>query len=310
MPLQAEIRHHGGDDAGLREAAVVAPALGDHRKELVAVDQMAALVHDHHAVGIAVERDADIGAHFADLAAQRLGRGRAAVVVDVEAVRFDADRHDFGAELPQRVGRHPVGGAVGAIDDHAKPIQRQVARQRALGEFDVAVVHAVDALGAAEVHAFGEPLGDVAVDQPLDAELDVVGQLVAVRPEQFYAVVVVRIVRGRDHDAEIGAHRSRQHGDGRRRDRAEQQHVHADRGEAGDQRRLDHVAGEPGVLADHDAMAVIAAAEGQPRRLADFERQFRRDHAIGATANAVGAEILTDHTKSPPPGALSRKRGY
>jgi hypothetical protein len=66
--------------------------------------------------------------------------------------------------------------------------------------------------------------------------LDLVGQLVAVRAEQLDAVVVERIVRGGDHDAEIGAHRARQHGDRRRRHRAEQQHVHADRGEAGDQR--------------------------------------------------------------------------
>ena len=43
-------------------------------------------------------------------------------------------------------------------------------------------MHAVDALGAAEVHAFGEPLEDVAVDQPLDALLVLVGQLVAAGP--------------------------------------------------------------------------------------------------------------------------------
>ena len=147
--------------------------------------------------------------------------------------------------------------------------------------------------------AFGEPLGDVAVDQPFDAVLDLVGQLVAVGPEQLDAVVVERIVRGRDHDAEVGAHRARQHGDRRRRHRAEQQHVHADRGEAGDQRGLDHVAGQPGVLADHDAMAVLAAAEGQAGGLADLERQFRRDDAVGAAANAVGAEILANHTQKP-----------
>ena len=58
---------------------------------------------------------------------------------------------------------------------------------------------------------------------------------------------------------------------------------------------LDHVAGEPRVLADHDAMAMIAAAKGEAGRLTDLERQFRRDRAIGATANAVGAEVLADH---------------
>ena len=68
IALEAEIGHHGRDDAGLREAAVGLPAFRDHRQQLVAVDDVAALVDDEHAVGVAVERDADIGAHLAHLA--------------------------------------------------------------------------------------------------------------------------------------------------------------------------------------------------------------------------------------------------
>jgi hypothetical protein len=94
-------------------------------------------------------------------------------------------------------------------------------------------------------------------------------------------------------------HRARQHGDRRRRYRAEQQHVHSDRGEAGDQRGLDHVPGQPGILADHHAVAMLAAAEHQSGGLSDLECQFRRDHAVGAAANAVGAEIFTDHGSPP-----------
>ena len=81
---------------------------------------------------------------------QRLRRGRADVAVDVEAVRLDADGDDLGAELPQRLGRDLVGGAVGAIDDDAHAVEVELARQGALGEFDVAGVDALDALGAAE----------------------------------------------------------------------------------------------------------------------------------------------------------------
>ena len=130
--------------------------------------------------------------------------------------------------------------------------------------------------------------------------LDVVGELEAVGAEQLDAVVVERIVRGRDHHAEIGAHGAREHADRRRRDRAGEQDVHADRGEAGDQRGLDHVAGEPGILADEHAVAMVAAAKDQPRRLPDLERQLRRDHAVGAAANAVGAEILANHVSPDP----------
>ena len=295
MPLEAQIRHHRGDDAGFRQPPVIPPALGDHRQQLVAIDQMAVLVGDDDAIGVAIERDADIGAHFEHLAAERLGRSRAAFAVDVEAVRLDADGDHVGAQLPERAGRDAVGGAVGAVEDDAQALERKVARQRALGEFDVAVVHAVDALGAAEVAALGHALGHVAVDQAFDLALDLVRKLVAVRAEQLDAVVVERVVRGRDHHPQVGAHRAGEHGDGRGRHRPELQHVHAHGGEAGDQRRLDHVAGKPGVLADHDAMAVLAAAEDEAGCLPDLERQLGRDHAIGAAANAVGTEIFANH---------------
>ena len=138
-------------------------------------------------------------------------------------------------------------------------------------------------------------LAEIGVDQLLDLLLDLVGELVAVRAEQLDAVVVVGIVRGRDHHAEVGAHRARQHRDARRRDRAGQQHVHADRGEAGRQRVLDHVAGQARVLADQHAVAVVAVLEDEPDRLADLQREFRRDDAVGPAANAVGAEILASH---------------
>ena len=66
----------------------------------------------------------------------------------------------------------------------------------------------------------------------LDALLDLVGELVAVRPEQLDAVVEIRIVRGRDHHADVGAQRAGEHGDRGRRDRPEQEHVHAGGGQA------------------------------------------------------------------------------
>ena len=61
------------------------------RHELVAVDHVALLVDDEDAVGVAVERDADVGAQLPHLADQRLRSGRADLAVDVEAVGIDAD---------------------------------------------------------------------------------------------------------------------------------------------------------------------------------------------------------------------------
>ena len=72
IALEPEIGHHRGDDAAAGEPSALLPGLGDHRHQLVAVDDAALLVDDHHPVGVAVERDADIGAHLVDLADQIL----------------------------------------------------------------------------------------------------------------------------------------------------------------------------------------------------------------------------------------------
>ena len=73
IALEAEIRHDGGDDARLASRPSSCQLCGDHRHDLVAVDDVAALVDNHDAVGVAVERDADVGAHLATLAHSAAG---------------------------------------------------------------------------------------------------------------------------------------------------------------------------------------------------------------------------------------------
>src|SRR5262249_36917606 len=71
-------------------------------------------------------------------------------------------------------------------------------------------------------------------------------------------------------------------------------------GEAGHQRVLDHVAGEARVLADQDAVTMLAAMEQQTGGLADLQRQLGREHAVvGLAANAVRPEILANHSLVP-----------
>ncbi|MBK6585544.1 MAG: glycosyltransferase [Gammaproteobacteria bacterium] len=157
----------------------------------------------------------------------------------------------------------------------------------------------VDALGPADLGRLSQRVGDVAGDPRLDLLLDVVAQLVPVRPEQLDAVVVIGVVRGRDHHTEIGAQGSRQHRHRRRRQRPEQEHVHADRGEPRRQRVLHHIAGKSRVLADHHAVHAFGSLEHAARRLPHFQRDIRRHvAAIGCASDPVRAEKAARHVES------------
>ena len=126
-----------------------------------------------------------------------------------------------------------------------------------------------------------------------DLHFDLVRQFEAVGGEDFDPVVGGGIVAGGDHDAAGGAHRFGEvgHRGGRHRTDREDIHPHAEKA-AGDG-VLQHVAGDPGVFAEHDPPATGAAvgAEHLCRALADQQRQFRRDWVtVRLAADSVGSE--------------------
>ena len=150
VALKPQVGHDGGDDAVALQPARFAPGASDHAHELVAIDLPALLVHQDQPVGVAVQRDAEVGAIGEHFALEHRRSGGAAAAVDVDAVGLDADRDDFGAQFPQDLGRHLVGGAMGAIDDDLQPVEPQAAREGVLDELDIAAAGVIQAAGAAE----------------------------------------------------------------------------------------------------------------------------------------------------------------
>ena len=253
--LETEIGHDRGDQSTACEPSAPRQSGRDQRHQLVAVENDAALVGDDQSVGIAIERNPDIRAPRQNLAPHLFGRQRTAFAVYVEAVGRDAEREDFGAELPEYRRGDLVAGAVCAIDDDAQPVQPQSAGKALFDEFDIAAARIVEPLHAPELRRARPPARSF-VEAGFDLLLEFVRQLVPVAAEQFDAVIPIRVVRGRKNDAEIGPQAARQHGDRRGRERADQHDVHAHRDKAGGQRGFEHVTGEPGVLADDDEMLV------------------------------------------------------
>ena len=85
MPRRASARRSPRFDitvtaiASLRNRAARVEIERERGHDLVAVDELAALVDRDHAVGVAVEREAEVGAVLAHCGLQRLGIRRTAV---------------------------------------------------------------------------------------------------------------------------------------------------------------------------------------------------------------------------------------
>ena len=58
-------------------SSLAMPAFGDNGHQLVAINDAALLVDDDDTVSVTVERDADVGAHFAHFLCERFWRCRA-----------------------------------------------------------------------------------------------------------------------------------------------------------------------------------------------------------------------------------------
>ena len=131
-------------------------------------------------------------------------------------------------------------------------------------------------------------------DRRLDLGLDVVGQLVPAGGEQLDAVVGHRVVRRREHHAEVGAVGRRS---GRRPPgwaaRPTRSTSAPGGGQPGDHGGLEHLAAGPRVAARRPRRGrcdASCADEHAGRRTGDGQRQLRGEVAVGQPPDAVGAE--------------------
>ena len=210
----------------------------------------------------------------------------AAVVVDVAAVGLVGDDPDVGAEAAEDLRRGAERRAVGAVEQD--PAAGQVEVLEALVQrAQVVLERAVE--GA---HAAGM-LGDRRrlLEHRLDLGLGGVRQLVAVAAEELDPVVLVRVVRGRQHDREVEpVTLDQQRRAGRRQDAAEQR-LAPGRGDARGDGGLEHLARLARVPDDQDTRGVVGR-DARGGRAGEREGQFGRQELARDTAHTVGAEEL------------------
>ena len=212
--LETEVAHHRADHRTRSVPCELARARDDVQ-QLIAIDDAPQMIDHDQPVAVAIECQAHVGAHARHRQLQQVRRGRAAAVIDVAAVGRAADRHDLGAEVGEDARADLVGRAVGAVDDDLKTrkvhpggqrrLRRTAGSRCANGRRGVARPSSREARVTGACCRCSSSMRSSSIIRELSA-----GGV-----EEFDAVVVVEIVRGADHRAEVALEAARHVGNRR-----------------------------------------------------------------------------------------------
>ena len=293
---EAQVAHDGGHGGVAGQEPALLEVDGAHGLNHVAVYLVAVGVHQHDAVRVAVVGDTHVRADLGHEVAHGAQMGGAALHVDVGAVEVLVNDRDVRAQAAQRLGARHARGAVAHVERHleARKVDALVGHGRH-GVRDVELAGVVHRQGHAHGVAGRQLLGRGTAlrHERLDLVLHRIRQLEALGVEQLDAVVLGRVVRGRDDDAAVAVQLAHEQRDSGCRDDAGQKRCAAHRHDAGRHGRFQHVARKARVLADEDGLALERHG-----RLAELEGEVARELRVRHPANPVGPE-KSCHVTSP-----------
>ena len=308
--VQTEVGHHGRDDGIVHQLAMFLQVAAIDVQNVVAGDDIALLVHAQAAVGVAVVGKADVEMILDHELLQALDVGGTGIVVDVQAVRLVVDDVGVGTQSIEHRLRDVPAGTVGAVQADLDSLEGVDAQADEVAHVAVAACHIVH--GAADVLAVGKGqlrpvlIEDVelAVDVVLDQQQGLFGHLLAVAVDELDAVVVERVVAGRDHDAAVEVVHAGDVGHRGRRSDVQQIGVCAGGRQTGTKAVLKHVGAAAGVLADDDAGRLVVAVALAELVVIPAEEAAHLVGVVGGqrdpgfAAEAIGPKILSHNDPS------------
>ena len=192
--FQPDIAHNRRDNDIAGEFAFALEVQADNRHHTVAVHDFAALIGKHHAVSVAIKGQSRVCADFPHFRRHRRRVSRAAIHIDIYAVRFREKQRNFGAHLLKNLRRQFVGRPVRAVQNQFKTGKRLFARKRGLQSRNV-FRHRPPRLADAPYGTASWLWQRVEIaHQRLDFVFHAVGQFFAVRPEKLDAIVFIGIM--------------------------------------------------------------------------------------------------------------------
>ena len=232
---------------------------------MVTGDDVALLVHAQAAVSIAIKGKANVQTVLYHELLQALDMGRTGIVVDVQAVGLVVDDVGVSAQSVKHGLSDIPAGTVGAVQTDLNALEGVDTQRDQVAHVAVTACHIVH--GAADVLPVCKgqlrPVliehMELAVDVVLHQQQSLLGHFLTVAVNQLDAVVIIRVVAGRNHDATVEVVHAGDVGHTGRRSDVQQIGVCAGGSQTSNQAILEHIGAAAGILANDDAGGLVVA---------------------------------------------------
>ncbi len=211
--LQPDVAHDGRDDGVAAQPAFGLHLPRAHQHHVIAVEHAALSVDENRAVAVAVKSDTQSVTTLFDDRREFFWMRRSHASIDVLSVGLCSEHGHIEAKLFEQRGCDRRHRAIGAVDGEPHAVELFQIWQDRTGVLQILA----EMIGVRHLErvADGQLPGGVSHER-LDAVLELTAVLHACTREHFDAVVLVRIVRRRNHHASVEIERSCQIGHGGR----------------------------------------------------------------------------------------------
>ena len=277
---------------------------------MVASDDISLFIHTQATISIAVIGKTNVQTLFNHEFLQAFDVGRASVIIDIRTVRLCIDDVGISSQrVEHRFGNIP-GTAVGAVQTDLHALKGVDTEADQVAHVAVAAGHIVHSAANVLTVSKGQ-LRPVliehmkfAVDVVLYQQQNLLRHLLAIAVDQLDAVIVVRIMTGRNHDAAVEVIHAGDVCHRRRGGDVQQIGICAGSGQTCDQAVLEHIRAATGILANDDTGRLVVAVTLTEHIIIPAQKTTNLVGMVGSQSNssfsteAIGSKILSHYSFS------------
>ena len=253
--VQSEIRHNGRNNRIVKQASLLFHVFSANIHNAVAVYYISLIVHSNTAVRITVIGKTGIAALLCYKFLKVFNMGRAAVCVDVQAIGLIVYHKGLSAQSVKYILCNGRSASVGTVQCHLPVFKGTCCNRDQISDIAVSSgckIHST----SNHIPLCKRKLLHLPVQIALNLRNHCFFQLLSLFIDDLNAVVIIRIVTGRNHDAAVKALCAHHIGNAWSRCYMKEKYVCSGSCKTGYQRVFKHIAASAGIFSDDNPAAL------------------------------------------------------